>query len=627
MKVLINAYTLQAGHKGAGGAGKYLHTLIDGLSRQATVRVLCSLENKSLFDALSGVQVVPLPDNDARLVEVHCSFADVYYCPLNGFSPHLLMSRVPVVSFLHDLQHMHYPFFFKDGNYAARLKDYGLAVARSDCMLANSQFERENLLRFYNKKAVHVVHHAPFLAERYVGRSESDKGASVSGGIPYLLYPAVPWIHKNHYRLVEAFLFLKKHLGYNRPLKLVLAGAEQHDMATEPLHKHLVHNNDLKDSVEFLGFISDDELASLYKGALAIVFPSLYEGFGIPLADAMLFGVPVLTTRLSAIPEVCGEAAAYFSDPFDSGAMARDMLNFLQNERQREKLRRLGKARVATFSTERMVSETLNCFQDAIELAGDSGTTDSRLGSDCILQNHLLKWDSSADLWAKEPLTVIVLRGETSCFDEEPRPRRERKQKSAARPTGAPFAFAPESADGVRRIFVEDRSAVSEQSMSSRADSKERHTGDRVVYCDFENRLDVITSLHFLFSNLLHTEYFMIVKADDLPAISLRELRNVIALLDFSRELSSLEIDPSLKRAPWKASVDAFDTKEWSQVRRIKAYEEIKTNPLDRFLNVIIRTSSMSDIDCIGTLAFVKNFVTNWRGMRVPAHEDDGRNR
>jgi glycosyltransferase involved in cell wall biosynthesis len=128
---------------------------------------------------------------------------------------------------------------------------------------------------------------------------------------PFLLYPANWWPHKNHELLLEAFALVSR----TRPeLRLVLTGAG--------------HPGGLPDGVATLGRVSDDRLADLYQSAAAVVFPSLYEGFGLPPLEAMACGCPVAVSRVAALPEVCGDAAVYF-DPTSAETIAQGIVDVL----------------------------------------------------------------------------------------------------------------------------------------------------------------------------------------------------------------------------------------------------------------------------------------------------------
>ena len=128
---------------------------------------------------------------------------------------------------------------------------------------------------------------------------------------PFLLYPARPWPHKNHARLFEALALLRRE----RPeLRLVLTGGG--DFGTVP------------DGVEVRGHVPHDELAALMRRASALVFPSLYEGFGQPPLEAMACGCPVASSGAASLPEVCGDAARYFH-PDDPRQIANAVLDVL----------------------------------------------------------------------------------------------------------------------------------------------------------------------------------------------------------------------------------------------------------------------------------------------------------
>ena len=149
---------------------------------------------------------------------------------------------------------------------------------------------------------------------------------------PFLLYPARLWAHKNHARLFEAFAQLRR----GRPeLRLVLTGGG-HEGASLP------------EGVESRGLVSDNELARLYRSAACLVFPSLYEGFGLPPLEAMACGCPVAASRAGAIPETCGDAAVLF-DAYDPAAIAAGVTEALGRS---DELRARGLEHAARFTWE-----------------------------------------------------------------------------------------------------------------------------------------------------------------------------------------------------------------------------------------------------------------------------------
>jgi glycosyltransferase involved in cell wall biosynthesis len=175
---------------------------------------------------------------------------------------------------------------------------YGRSVRASRLVIAVSEHVGDDLADRlgYPRDQVRVIYHGVD-HERF---RPDDRERE-----PFLLYPANWWPHKNHERLLEAFAAVRTA----RPeMRLVLTGAG--------------HPGGLPGGVTSLGRVPDERLAELYRSAAALVFPSLYEGFGLPPLEAMACGCPVAVARAGALPEVCGEAAVYF-DPASVEDIAR----------------------------------------------------------------------------------------------------------------------------------------------------------------------------------------------------------------------------------------------------------------------------------------------------------------
>jgi glycosyltransferase involved in cell wall biosynthesis len=174
----------------------------------------------------------------------------------------------------------------------------------------------------------------------------------------YLLYVGVWSVHKNLQKLIEAFVEVKRQS--NVPIQLVIAGKE--DPRYAPALRDAIKKNSLANDVILTGFVSDEELIGLYKHTSLFVFPSLYEGFGLPPLEAMALGVPVASSSSSSLPEVLGPAAAYF-DPLDTANMAQVILSVLQSPEKQSLLIELGKKQVSTYSWKNMVEKTLSSYE------------------------------------------------------------------------------------------------------------------------------------------------------------------------------------------------------------------------------------------------------------------------
>jgi glycosyltransferase involved in cell wall biosynthesis len=230
---------------------------------------------------------------------------DAIHFPLSVMLPPVY--RPPAATTILDLQHEFLPEFFSRPELAYRRLVYGWTARRSRIVITISEHARQTLIERLGlaPERVRAIHLAVDL-DRF---SPADGPRE-----PFLLYPANRWPHKNHDRLFEAFALVRRT---HPELRLVLTGTG-HDRALTP------------EGVETHGFVSADELVALYRSASALVFPSLYEGFGQPPLEAMACGCPVAVSNTTSLPEVCGDAAAYF-DPMSAEDMARAIDEVLAN--------------------------------------------------------------------------------------------------------------------------------------------------------------------------------------------------------------------------------------------------------------------------------------------------------
>jgi glycosyltransferase involved in cell wall biosynthesis len=231
--------------------------------------------------------------------------ATAFHFPLTVMLPRV--DGVPTAVTVHDLQHEAFPQFFSRSQLAFRRNVYGRSVRHSRIVVAVSEHVRADLIERLglDPDRVRTIHHGVD-HERFTpdGRGRES----------FLLYPANRWPHKNHERLLEAFALVRAERA---DLQLVLTG-DGHDTERLP------------SGVSSLGRVSDHELVELYRRAAALVFPSLYEGFGLPPLEAMACGCPVAVSRVASLPEVCGDAAVYF-DPTSVEDIARGIADVLDH--------------------------------------------------------------------------------------------------------------------------------------------------------------------------------------------------------------------------------------------------------------------------------------------------------
>jgi glycosyltransferase involved in cell wall biosynthesis len=245
-------------------------------------------------------RIAAMADAATRPGRIRRRFADAnldaIHFPLSVMLPPV--DTPPAATTVLDVQHEVFPEFFSRAELAYRRSVYGWTVRKSRIVITISEHAREALVERLHLDPSRVC--AIFLAVDH-DRFRPDGRPRE----PFLLYPANAWPHKNHARLFEAFTRIRTE----RPeLRLTLTGAGHDRLALPP-------------GVETRGHVGLDELVDLYRSAAALVFPSLYEGFGMPCVEAMACGCPVSASDVASIPEVCGDAAVYF-DPLDPESIA-----------------------------------------------------------------------------------------------------------------------------------------------------------------------------------------------------------------------------------------------------------------------------------------------------------------
>jgi glycosyltransferase involved in cell wall biosynthesis len=176
----------------------------------------------------------------------------------------------------------------------------------------------------------------------------------------YMLYTGVWRSHKNLVNMVKGFALLCEDEGFD-PL-LVITGNEN---PYYPEVKRTVKDLGLEHKVVFTGMVPEDELVAMYQGARLYVFPSLYEGFGLPPLEAMRCGTPVVASQVSCIPEICGEGNAVFFDPYDPENIAGAMRRVWLDEELQAELRERGLKHSRKFSWVKMAEKTLEVYDEA----------------------------------------------------------------------------------------------------------------------------------------------------------------------------------------------------------------------------------------------------------------------
>ncbi|MFH2136616.1 MAG: glycosyltransferase family 1 protein [Patescibacteria group bacterium] len=231
------------------------------------------------------------------------------------------------------------------------------ALHHATKIIAVSEFTKSELVEFFkiSPERIAVVPNG-YDSERY--KIIEDRGA-VAKVLekykivePYILYIGRLELKKNVPGLIQAFKILKKN--YPQPLKLVLVG--QPGFGYEKVTQAIAES-DLQNDIITPGWVAREDLPCLMNGAAAFVFPSLYEGFGIPILEAMASGTPVVASGIPALREVAGDGA-YFFDPYEPENIAEGIMRVLTDEHLRKDLKIRGLDRARQFSWERCARET-----------------------------------------------------------------------------------------------------------------------------------------------------------------------------------------------------------------------------------------------------------------------------
>jgi len=282
--------------------------------------------------------------------------------------PHYVLppvTRCRSVVTIHDCIHLRFPQYLPNRlGYVYARASMWTATRQAARVLTVSEASKRDILRYFAipPEKVQVIHNA--IDERFLTAPDEATTDRVRQRYqlehPFVLYVGNIKPHKNLERLIDAF-------GRARPdgpagLKLVVVGDE---VSKYPSLRQMVHRHKLDKHVRFLGFQPQETLASFYRLADAFVFPSLYEGFGLPPLEAMACGTPVVTSNVSSLPEVAGDAALLV-DPYDVDAIADGIRRVLDDGALRRALIERGRARVSQFSWSDAVARIQEVYRDVL---------------------------------------------------------------------------------------------------------------------------------------------------------------------------------------------------------------------------------------------------------------------
>jgi glycosyltransferase involved in cell wall biosynthesis len=286
---------------------------------------------------------------------------DVFFSPTH-YAPRF--SPIPTVVSIMDLSYLFFPEMFNQSDLLQLRNWTAYSVKKASRILTISNSSKDDIIKEYKagKDKVVVTHlgikESVTLTPHIYSMSQLKAKYDLSEH--FILFVGTLQPRKNITRLIKAFAKVAKDEKLPKDLQLVVVGRKgwlYEEILEAP--KEL----GIKNRVKFLENVEDDELPLFYKNALCFVLPSLYEGFGLPVLEAMQQGCPVITSNISSLPEAGGEAALYV-DPEDVDDIAKKITQLVSSEKLRKELVEKGKEQVKKFSWEKTAKETLAVLEE-----------------------------------------------------------------------------------------------------------------------------------------------------------------------------------------------------------------------------------------------------------------------
>jgi glycosyltransferase involved in cell wall biosynthesis len=354
------------------GIGNYTFSLIQKLNELDTVNEYTFLwaDNRPMphipFTREYSFYYLP-KDDEREMVEMPYWLArekaDIFHLPQNGF-------RIPdpksckIIVTIHDLIPYFLPEMVRSSFLKRFITEMPNIVERADRIITVSETSKNDILKIFkiDRAKIVVIPSAPAGSYRLFPKQDTKQKLACRYGIkkPYLLYVGGLNPRKNIMELIYAYSKIYRDLPGGQKL-LILGPDGKHSDRLQLLVKSL----NLEQEVVFPGFIKSEDLPLFYNGADLFVYPSLYEGFGLPPIEAMACGTPVITSNVSSLPEVVGDAALQIN-PYDTLALANGIFRVLNDESLRESLIKKGLKHSRKYNWNRIATQILSVYQDVM---------------------------------------------------------------------------------------------------------------------------------------------------------------------------------------------------------------------------------------------------------------------
>lgn len=325
------------------------------------------------------------PERRVRVIEVACEDDifhhrhefDLFFGPLNNLQPRIYDR--PSVAILHDIQEQFFPQYFSEGDLMARREIYPEICRSATTLVTISEFCKKSIVDKFQIEAdkIEVVYNAPQTA--LVDRAAEDDGEWRRSPLPrrFFFYPANTYLHKNHETLLDALVLLKRRLGADCP-GMVFTGYE---LRGGFKLRDEIRRRGIDDICCHFDEVHIDELRHLFRRAVALVMPTMFEGFGMPVAESMACGCPVACSDLPVLREI-GETFALYFNPCQAEAIADAMLRLFEDEPLRQRLSAAAAEHVRRFTWEKSARRMLEIFDSAARRFAGLGDAGHREGED-----------------------------------------------------------------------------------------------------------------------------------------------------------------------------------------------------------------------------------------------------
>lgn len=305
----------------------------------------------------AGWTLIGLPRTASR-ARVDVIHAPAYTAPF--------WAGVPVVLTIHDVSYEIHPEWYPYRRDWLRRYFYRRSATAAARVLTVSAFSASEISAAYGVPRSRITV-TPLGVHSAFGAGDRNLPLDLPANVtePFVLHVGDLHERRNLPVVVDAVIAARRHFGSSVALSLVLAGV---DRGVRDGLCAMASEAGVPDAVVALGAVSEERVHALYRGATALVYPSLYEGFGLPLIEAMASGTPVLASHEASIPEVLGGAGVLL-DPYDVGAWRDAIVHLVNDEALRNDLRARGLARAATFTWQRTARLTLDVYREAARAA------------------------------------------------------------------------------------------------------------------------------------------------------------------------------------------------------------------------------------------------------------------